>query len=169
VTHQVIARDLLAVLCALQALATVAIDLNGNHARSAEWTGHARFHVVWQTTAFAALAVVEILLLFLSGPSARQRFYLAALLAAIPMIGFFVAFLGRELYGGLFGRRQRNATVKDSSTELQSGGGSEPGGGDCGFSDSDPDRGIIPVPVNPSLEPAMTDESRGRRPFHFGQ
>ena len=100
-THQVIARDMLAVLCALQGGATVAIDLNCNHARSAEWTGHARFHVVWQTTAFAALAVVEIVLLFLSGPSARQHFYLAALLAAVPMLGFFVAFLGRGMYGGL--------------------------------------------------------------------
>ncbi|MFP5275953.1 MAG: hypothetical protein ACLGPM_02465 [Acidobacteriota bacterium] len=98
--NQAIARDLLAVLCGLQGLATLGIDLNSKHARNTAWTGHARFHVAWQTSAFVLLAMVEIALLFAPGPAAAQRFYLAALLAAVPMLGFFLAFLGRTLYGG---------------------------------------------------------------------
>lgn len=99
--HQGVARALLAALCVLQALATVAIDLNAHHAQNSSWTGHARFHVVWQTTAFAALATVELVLLSAPGPLAEQRFYLAAALTGIPMLAFFVAFTGRQLYGGL--------------------------------------------------------------------
>lgn len=100
-THQAVARDMLAVLCGVQGLAAAAVDFNCNHMRNSAWTGHARFHVVWQATAFVALAVFEIVLLFAAGPLARQRFYMAAALAGIPMLSFFVAFFGRALYGGL--------------------------------------------------------------------
>lgn len=100
-THQVIARDLLAVLCAVQGLVVMAVDLNYNHARSSLWSGHARFHVVWKAAGFAGLALVEIALLFIAGPLAQQRFYLAAVLTAVPMFGFFMAFLGRSFYGGM--------------------------------------------------------------------
>lgn len=99
-THQVIARNLLIVLCAVQGLTALAVNLNYNHARASRWAGHARFHVVWQTGVLVSLALVELVLLLAGGSSAEQRFYLAALLAAIPMFGFFLAFLGRSLYGG---------------------------------------------------------------------
>lgn len=99
-THQAIARYLLAMLCGLQGLAMLAVNLNWDHARRSQWPGHARFHAVWQASAFAALAVLEIVLLFSGDRLAEQHFYLAALLAAIPMLGFFVAFLTRSLYGG---------------------------------------------------------------------
>ncbi len=100
---QSIARDLLAALCVLQGAATMAVDLNCSHARSSAWTGHARFHVVWQTSAFMALAVLEVMLLFAPGTGLAQRFYMAALLAAIPMLGFFIAVFARGLYGGQLG------------------------------------------------------------------
>lgn len=99
-THEVIARWLLASLCCLQGLATLAIDLNRTHATNPEWPGHARFHLVWQTTAFAWLALLEVALIFARGSSQEQRFYLAAVLAGIPMLGFFSAFIGRHLYKG---------------------------------------------------------------------
>ena len=47
-THQTVARVLLAALCGLQGLATPAIDLNRTHATNFLWPGHARFHIVWQ-------------------------------------------------------------------------------------------------------------------------
>ena len=40
-TNQTIARDLLAILCCLQGLTTLAIDLNRTHATNPEWPGHA--------------------------------------------------------------------------------------------------------------------------------
>jgi hypothetical protein len=104
-TNQAIARGLLAALCGLQGLATLAIDLNRTHATNPEWPGHARFHLVWQTAAFAWLAVLEVLLVLAAGPLQDQRFYLAAILAGVPMLGFFVAFVGRGLYEGTLSDR----------------------------------------------------------------
>lgn len=95
-----IARTLLAAFCAIQALATVAMDLNRTHAAHPQWLGHARFHVVWQTGTVAALAILELALLGMRGPLESERFYLAALLASLPMVGFFAALLTRRLYGG---------------------------------------------------------------------
>jgi hypothetical protein len=99
-TNQAIARGLLAALCCLQGLATLAIDLNRTHATNPEWPGHARFHLVGQTAAFAWLAVLEVLLVLAAGPLQDQRFYLAAILAGVPMLGFFAALIGRGLYKG---------------------------------------------------------------------
>ena len=99
-TNQTTARDLLAALCLLQGLATVAIDLNRTHATNPDWTGHARFHLVWQTAAFAWLALLEVPLVLAGGPLQDERFYLASVLAGVPMIGFFAAFIARRAYKG---------------------------------------------------------------------
>ena len=99
-TNQAIACGLLAALCCLQGLATLVIDLNRTHATNPEWPGHARFHLVWQASAFAWLAPLEVVLILAAGPFQEQRFYLAAILAGIPMIGCMVAYLFRKIYGG---------------------------------------------------------------------
>lgn len=98
-THQDLARDVLAVFCALQGVATIALDLNRTHASNPLWLRHARFHVVWQASTTAALAAVEIALLF-SGALRGERFYLVVALASLPVAGFFVAFCTRRAYGG---------------------------------------------------------------------
>lgn len=99
-TNQAIARGLLASLCLLQGLATMAIDLGRTHATNPMWPGHARFHLVWQTAAFVWLALLEVWLLLIGGPLMDQRFYLAAILAGIPMFGFFTALISRRIYKG---------------------------------------------------------------------
>ena len=43
---------------------------------------------------------VEVALIWWPGPTARERFYLAAVLTAIPMAAFFVAMGARHLYSG---------------------------------------------------------------------
>lgn len=99
-THPAIARVLLAMLCGLQGLGTLAIDLGRAHATNPQWTRHARFHVVWQVAGTALLSLLALAILLTPGRLQQERFYLAAMLAAIPMLSFFVAFIARGLYGG---------------------------------------------------------------------
>ena len=99
-THEVMARALLAALCSAQGIATLAIDLNRTHATNPLWLRHARFHLVWQAASYALLAAVEVVLVLAPGPLVEQRFDPAATLAGIPMLGCFAAFFFRKMYGG---------------------------------------------------------------------
>lgn len=85
------ARYLLTIVAAVQALATIVIDLNRTHAAHPRWPGHARFHVIWQTWNTALLAIVECWLVWRTGPHSEARFYLSAALTAIPCLGFVIA------------------------------------------------------------------------------
>lgn len=98
--HQKLACDLLAFFCASQGVATLALDLNRTHAANPLWLHHARFHVVWQACTTAAFAGVELALLLAFGSVTPARFYLVMTLAAVPVLGFFVALLTRHIYGG---------------------------------------------------------------------
>jgi len=100
VTHPAIAQYLLALLCGIQGLATLAIDLRRTHATNPEWTRHARYHVVWQAIGTALGSFPAMALVLSPGPLQADRFYLAALLAGLPMLGFLGALAGRRLYGG---------------------------------------------------------------------
>ena len=99
-THQQLACDLLAAYCALQGAATIALDLNRTHAANPLWLHHARFHVVWQAATTAALAGVELALLFMGRPVSAARFYLVLALAALPVFGFFAALATSRIYSG---------------------------------------------------------------------
>jgi hypothetical protein len=94
------ARVLLTVFCVIQGFATAILDLNRTHAAHPQWLGHARFHVVWQTATVVVLAILQVCLLWLPGSLVSERFYVVALLACAPMIGFFAALVTRHLYGG---------------------------------------------------------------------
>lgn len=98
--HVLLAQISLSFLCTIQGLATLAIDFNRTHATNSAWTGHARFHVVWQTVSVALLSVLEIVLIWMRGPCQRDNFYLALLLTAVSPLGFMIAFLGRKMFGG---------------------------------------------------------------------
>lgn len=98
--HLLLARTALTSLCIIQAVATTAIDFSKTHATNPLWTGHARFHVVWQSSTIVLLSALEVGLIWLSAPFGAGRFYLAALLAALSPIGFFTAFLSRKLFAG---------------------------------------------------------------------
>ena len=99
-THAAIARWLLALLCGAQGVATLAIDLNRTHATNPLWPGHARFHLVWQAISYGLFSLLEMALILTSGPFPEQRFYLAALLASIPMLSCLTACVWRMTYGG---------------------------------------------------------------------
>lgn len=99
-THAALARWLLALLCGTQGVATLAIDLNRTHATNPQWPRHARFHLVWQAISYAFLSGLEAVLILAPGTLQWQRFYLAAILAAMPMLSCLMAFLFRRAYGG---------------------------------------------------------------------
>jgi hypothetical protein len=94
------ARCLLALLCGAQGVGTLVIDLNRTHAANPRWTGHPRFHLVWQAVSYALLSLLEVALILMPGPLPNKRFYLAAILAGIPMLSFMAAFFSRKIYGG---------------------------------------------------------------------
>lgn len=96
--HVLLARVGLSSVCAFQGVATVAIDCNRTHATNSLWMGHARFHVVWQTSTEALLSFVGLALIWSSGQ--HVAFYLAALLVALSPLGFLVALVCRPLFGG---------------------------------------------------------------------
>jgi hypothetical protein len=87
-------------LAAGQGITSLLIDLSRTHATNPIWPGHARFHVVWQTFELTLVNALAIGLIWWSGPAARERFYLAAILTALPMASFFIALFARKLYGG---------------------------------------------------------------------
>jgi hypothetical protein len=94
------ARVLLTVLVAIQGTATVLVDFNRTHATNPTWPGRARFHLVWQSLNQPLFAILIALLIWWPGAYAGERFYLAALLTAIPCLGFVLAQASREAYGG---------------------------------------------------------------------
>lgn len=98
--HRTLACGLLTVLCGVQGIATLAIDLNRTHAANPEWPGHARFHLVWQVMTAALLSAFEVALLWWSGPAEPRRFFLVLFLASVPCLAFLIALLSRRIYGG---------------------------------------------------------------------
>jgi hypothetical protein len=98
--HVLLAQVALSFLCAVQGLATLAIDFNRTHATNPLWPGHARFHLVWQSISIALLSILEIVLIWWQGPYQRENFYLASILAAVSPLGFILAWMGRRIFGG---------------------------------------------------------------------
>ena len=44
--------------------------------------------------------MLEVPLVLVAGPLHKERFYLASILAGVPMFGFFAAFFARRIYKG---------------------------------------------------------------------
>jgi hypothetical protein len=98
--HMLLARVLLTLNTAGWAFATVLADFNKTHATNPKWTGHARFHVVWQISSYVGLGLLALALIWWPGPLAFERLVLVALMSAIVYAGFFAALLAMPVYGG---------------------------------------------------------------------
>lgn len=98
--HPFFARLLLSSLAATQGFAALKIDLHRSHATNPLWLPHARFHVVWQVLNLSLLALVEVALIWWSGPGAVGRFYLAACVTAMTLVAFWGALASMRLYAG---------------------------------------------------------------------
>ena len=95
-----IARILLTLVTFGYAVGTVIADFNKTHATNPKWTGHARFHVVWQISSYVGFGLLALALTWWPGPDALARLYFVALMAVIVYGAFFVAVLAMPIYGG---------------------------------------------------------------------
>ena len=74
------------------------VDFNESHATNPLWTGHARFHLVWQVTALTSTGLIVILLLWVF-PS-YSNIIISTILLYMWLICFFIAWLAMPLYDG---------------------------------------------------------------------
>jgi hypothetical protein len=98
--HILLARILLTLVTAGWSFATVIADFNKTHATNPAWTGHARFHVVWQICSYVGFGLLALVLIWAPGPLALERLALVAIMAIIIYAGFFIAAFAMPLYGG---------------------------------------------------------------------
>lgn len=75
-------------------------DFNNSHATNPSWTGHARYHVVWQVSTFDYTAVMALILVWTAGSDAGQL-WVPALLALFAYAGFWTALITRPMYHGV--------------------------------------------------------------------
>lgn len=75
-------------------------DFNKTHATNPLWTGHARYHVVWQVSSYIFLALGVLYLIWAPSEDYVFRLELAGLCAIAVYGGFFAALFALPLYNG---------------------------------------------------------------------
>ena len=76
------------------------VDLGPTHATNPSWTGHARYHVVWQVVSLVLMALVALFLIWTAtGPGIRL--WIPAALCVAAYGGFWAALLTRSRYRGV--------------------------------------------------------------------
>lgn len=75
-------------------------DFNNTHVINPSWTGHARYHVVWQVISYDLIAVMALVLIWTAGLDASQL-WVPVLLALFAYGGFWTANVTRPLYKGV--------------------------------------------------------------------
>lgn len=98
--HNLVARVLLTLVTAVYGIGVMIADTNKTHVTNPLWTPHARFHCVWQILSYSGLALAAWALIWWPGPLPVARLYLAAGLAAVVLVSFYLAFALIGLYGG---------------------------------------------------------------------
>ena len=74
-------------------------DSNNTHATNPSWTGHARYHVVWQVSSYVYVAIAMLYLIWTAGNDTRVL-WIVTITAACVYAGFWTAYASRPLYGG---------------------------------------------------------------------
>ena len=96
----VLARILLTIVTAGYAVAPLIADLNSTHATNPLWTRHARFHVAWQVLSYSGFGLIALGLIWIPGPHATARLYLASGFAVVVLFAFFITFASMRSFGG---------------------------------------------------------------------
>jgi len=82
--HLLVARVLFTLTTAGWAVGTVIADFNKTHATNPKWTGHARFHVVWQINSYVGFGLLACALIWWPGSDGA---WLVVTLLAITQVG----------------------------------------------------------------------------------
>ena len=77
---------------------TPLIDFNESHATNPLWTGHARFHLVWQVSAMILTAILSLVLLWFYFSSFNVFIVLS--LNYLWIFSFFMSVFSMKLYDG---------------------------------------------------------------------
>ena len=93
-------RILLSLVTVGYGIGLIVADLNRTHATNPDWTGHARFHVVWQVLSYTGFAAIALYLIWMPAADWLGRFYLAAGFAVVIFVSFFLALMFRAGYRG---------------------------------------------------------------------
>ncbi len=93
-----ISKVLLTFICIGFGTLTPLIDFNESHATNPLWTGHARFHLVWQVNAMIITAVLSIALLWFFYSITNH--FLVILLNYLWIFAFYATVLGLKLFDG---------------------------------------------------------------------
>ena len=93
-----IVRVILSAFCVALTVIAPLIDFNESHATNPLWTGHARFHLVWQVNALAVTGFFVLFLLWII-PS-QMNILISIVLLYIWLLSFFFALLFMPAYDG---------------------------------------------------------------------
>ena len=93
-----ISKILLTLICVGFGTLTPLIDFNESHATNPLWTGHARFHLVWQVNAMIITALLSIALLWFFYSITNHL--IVILLNYLWIFSFYVTVFGLELFDG---------------------------------------------------------------------
>lgn len=75
-------------------------DMNKSHATNPTWTGHARYHVVWQVSSYDLIALIGLYLTW-TADAGGDGLWIPALIALATYGGFWIAWATQALYGGV--------------------------------------------------------------------
>ena len=93
-----ISKVLLTVICIGFGTLTPLIDFNESHATNPLWTGHARFHLVWQVNAMILTSVLSIALLWFFYSVTNHL--IVILLNYLWIFSFYATVFGLKLFDG---------------------------------------------------------------------
>jgi len=93
-----LSKVLLTLICVGFGTLTPLIDFNESHATNPLWTGHARFHLVWQVNAMIITAFLSIVLLWFFYSITNHL--IVILLNYLWIFSFYATVLGLKLFDG---------------------------------------------------------------------
>lgn len=87
-------------ICAFEFFGPCIRDSNKSHLTNPDWTGHARFHLMWQLGIMFFAGLITLALIWLPDPLRPIHLYVASAILATNLLGFWAAAFLVRLYDG---------------------------------------------------------------------